>query len=162
MECGAGLGLLLMLRWFWFRISAWAEIAATLTPFAVYGLLKFGLSEQYPVLKSSISENPTSFFITVGVTSLVWIVVSLVGPKNNAEHLKQFKARIYPEGYESFKGRIPFLFMAWFGGIVAVYSFLFATGKFIFKEYSIAFILLACMTAGFFCFRYAAKKAKLF
>ena len=29
MECGAGLGLLLMMRWFWFRINAWAEIAAT-------------------------------------------------------------------------------------------------------------------------------------
>jgi Na+/proline symporter len=41
-ECGAGLGLILILRWFWWRINAIAEIAATVTPFVVYAVLYFG------------------------------------------------------------------------------------------------------------------------
>ncbi|MBR9974411.1 MAG: Na+:solute symporter, partial [Bacteroidetes bacterium] len=36
-ECGAGLGLVLLLRWYWWRVNAWSEIAATLTPALVYG-----------------------------------------------------------------------------------------------------------------------------
>ena len=32
-ECGAGLGAVLILRWYWWRINAWSEIAATIAPF---------------------------------------------------------------------------------------------------------------------------------
>ncbi|MFA5403669.1 MAG: sodium:solute symporter family protein, partial [Ignavibacteria bacterium] len=38
-ECGAGLGLVLILRWFWWRVNAISEIVATVTPFIVYGVL---------------------------------------------------------------------------------------------------------------------------
>ncbi|MBM3791681.1 MAG: Na+:solute symporter, partial [Acidobacteria bacterium] len=31
-ECGAGLGLVLILRWFWWRVNAWSEIAAMVAP----------------------------------------------------------------------------------------------------------------------------------
>lgn len=162
MECGAGLGLLLMARWFWFKINAWAEIAATVTPFIVYGILKFGLAEQYPVLKESISTNPTSFFITVGVTTLVWVAISLMNKRDDAVHLKQFKAKIYPDGFDDFKKRMPFLFISWFGGILIVYSFLFLVGKIIFKEWNMAALFLGTFTLGVFLFYTFAKKAKLF
>lgn len=33
MQAGAGLGLVLILRWYWWRINAWSEIAATVAPF---------------------------------------------------------------------------------------------------------------------------------
>ena len=161
MECGAGLGLLLMLRWFWFKINAWAEIAATVTPFIVYALLKFVLAEHYPVLKSSISENPTSFFITVGVTTLVWIIVSLTTKSVDEEHLTAFKSQIYPTGFENFQQKIPWLLAAWLGGITAVYSFLFLTGKLIFAEYISAAYLALSLIFGIIVFIYAAKKAKL-
>ncbi len=35
-ECGAGLGLVLILRWYWWRINAWSEITATIAPFIGY------------------------------------------------------------------------------------------------------------------------------
>ena len=37
MECGAGLGLVLILRWYWWRINAWTEISATIAPVFFYG-----------------------------------------------------------------------------------------------------------------------------
>ena len=35
MECGAGVGLVLILRWFWWRVNAWSEISAMITPFVI-------------------------------------------------------------------------------------------------------------------------------
>ena len=162
METGAGLGLVLMLRWFWFKISAEAEITATVTPVVIYGILKFGLAPHYPIFGESISTNPTSFFITVGLTSLAWILVALVGPKANKEHIEQFKKRIYPSGFQLFKSKIPFLFSCWLGGIIMVYSFLFFTGKLIFQEYTEAGILFLAMLFGASLFNYSVKKAELF
>jgi SSS family solute:Na+ symporter len=162
MECGAGLGLVLILRWFWFRINAWAEIAATITPFVVYGLLKLHFSKTYPVLSESISTNPTSFFITVGTTTLVWIVVAFLTKATDSEKLTSFKERIYPRGFNRFLGKIPLLILAWIGGITAVYSFLFSVGKLILLEWDTAGLLFGLLLAGFFVFYFAARKAGLF
>lgn len=162
LECGAGLGLLLMLRWFWFRITAWAEIAATVTPFIVYAILKLVLAKDYPVLAKSISQDPTSFFITVGVTTIVWLIVVWSSKPMSKDHIERFKKLIYPEGFDNFKKKIPWLFLAWLGGIMAVYSFLFFTGKMIFQEYTEAGILFSSLLFGGILFTISAKKAKLF
>ncbi|MFY0643669.1 MAG: Na+:solute symporter [Bacteroidia bacterium] len=162
METGAGLGLVLMLRWFWFKINAEAEITATVTPVVIYGILKFGLAPIYPVFGESISSNPTSFFITVGLTTISWILVAIYGPKAESTHVERFKSKIYPSGFQLFKTKIPWLLSCWFAGIIMVYSFLFCTGKLIFKEYSEAGMLFSVMLLGALLFRLSAKKAKLY
>jgi Na+/proline symporter len=161
MECGAGLGLLLMARWFWFRINAWAEIAATITPFIVYGLLKFVFVHDYPVLGQSLSYNPTSFFITVGATTCCWIIVSLSTKPDSQAHIQNFKNKIYPQGFEQFKKTIPHLFLAWLGGILTVYSFLFMVGKIIFQEWTESGLLLISLILGIYLFYRSASKGKL-
>ncbi|MDG1046760.1 MAG: Na+:solute symporter [Bacteroidia bacterium] len=161
MECGAGLGLLLMARWFWFRVNAWAEIAATITPFIVYGLLKFVFVHDYPVLGESLSSNPTSFFITVGVTTCCWIIVSLLTKPDPQAHIQNFKNKIYPQGFEQFKKTIPHLFLAWLGGILTVYSFLFMVGKIIFQEWAESGLLLISLIFGVFLFYISAVNGGL-
>jgi len=75
-ECGAGLGLILILRWFWWRINAISEIVATVTPFIVYGILYFG--------KFDI-KFPETLFIIVPITTLAWIVTVLIkNPRKKA------------------------------------------------------------------------------
>jgi len=64
MECGAGLGLVLILRWYWWRINAWAEITATVAPFIAYAIAHYGLAWAFP----------NSFFFTVGFTTLAWLL----------------------------------------------------------------------------------------
>ena len=161
MECGAGLGLLLMARWFWFRINAWAEITATVIPFIVYGLLKFVFVHDYPVLGESLSSNPTSFFITVGVTTCCWVLVSLITKPDAQNHIQNFQYKIYPQGFEQFKKTIPHLFLAWLGGIVTVYSFLFMVGKIIFQEWADSGLLLVSLIIGIVLFYRSAGKGKL-
>jgi hypothetical protein len=161
MECGAGLGLLLMMRWFWFRINAWAEITATVTPFIVYGLLKFVFVHNYPVLGESLSSNPISFFITVGITTFCWVLVSLITKPDDQNHIQKFKDKIYPQGFDDFKKTIPYLFLAWLGGIITVYSFLFMVGKIIFREWSESCLLLVVLILGTYLFYRSAVKGKL-
>jgi len=60
-ESGAGLGLVLILRFYWWRINAWSEISATVTPFLVYA---------YTVSISSIYQY--NYFIALAFSSL-WI-----------------------------------------------------------------------------------------
>lgn len=162
MECGAGLGLLLMLRWFWFRINAWAEIMATITPFVVYAILKFVLAPHYPVLSLGIESNPTSFFITVGVTTLVWVVTAFVTRPTSNTQISTFVNRVYPDGFELFKTRLPYLFASWVGGILIVYSFLFMVGEILFLEWYGAILFASTLVLGIIIFIFSARKAGLF
>ena len=47
LEIGAGTGLLFLLRWFWWRINAFSEIAAMVVSFAVALWFEFGTSGEW-------------------------------------------------------------------------------------------------------------------
>src|SRR5262249_19975236 len=80
---GAGTGTVLLLRWFWWRINAWSEVSAMITAAIVSIFLQKGLRWD--------SDNPRDFayimLVTVGITSLVWIVVTLMTRPEPAEKL---------------------------------------------------------------------------
>ena len=40
--------MVLILRWLWWRINAWSEIAATIAPFISYAYSKFVLDLDFP------------------------------------------------------------------------------------------------------------------
>lgn len=136
MECGAGLGLVLILRWYWWRINAWSEISATIAPFFAFGFSKLiGW------------EFPESFFFTVGFTTVVWIVVTFLTAPEKTEVLQKFYERVRPDGNwkiftkgEKKANNLKPLFVCWISSIVLAYSFLFMTGKFLFMEWNEAII----------------------
>lgn len=153
MECGAGLGLVLILRWFWWRINAWAEITATITPFVVYGVLKLAFGNE------GYGAFPDSYFVTISITTVSWIVVALLTKPDDESKLISFYQRVRPGGAW---GDIPtkagglssgvrygYLFLAWIGAIVMTYSFLFAQGKLLFKEWNEGFLWAGIGAAGF-------------
>lgn len=119
MECGAGLGLVLILRWFWGRINAYVEITATVAPFVGFGLARSGW------ISDSLSAFPNSFFFTVAFTTVAWVLVLLVTKPSAA--WPAFKARIYSKGLTS----IRILLSRWILAVVAAYSLLFAMGSFL-------------------------------
>lgn len=119
MECGAGLGLVLILRWFWGRINAYVEITATVAPFIGFGLARSGW------ISDSLSAFPNSFFFTVAFTTVAWVLVLLVTKPSAA--WPAFKARIYSKGLTS----IRILLSRWILAVVAAYSLLFAMGSFL-------------------------------
>jgi Na+/proline symporter len=156
LECGAGLGLVLILRWYWQRINAWSELTATIVPFIVYAIVKFYYNLEFPV----------SFFLTVGITTICWLIVTFITPRTNNEVLKSFYFRVKPPGIWNFdlsirkekNKRIPKLLMSWFSGILFTYSTLFASGKLIFGEWLMGLIWGALAIVGFFILKFNLKR----
>lgn len=142
-ECGAGVGLVLILRWFWWRINAWSEIAAMIAPFLIF-----------PILKSTGILFPYSLYIIVPGTTFIWITVTFLTKPTSDEALISFYKKIHPGGimWKKISSKLPEvdsdsgffrLFINWLFGVILVYSFLFGTGKLIFGEYKASFIYLA-------------------
>lgn len=136
LECGAGLGLVLILRWYWWRINIWSEVTATLIPFLYYGISKLGFGWEFP----------DSFFFTVGMTTVSWLIMTFVTKPEHMNTLDNFVQRVKPMGwwnpvYVQSNVKKPsnkpmwFLLISWISAIVMAYSLLFASGKFIFGFY---------------------------
>ena len=134
LECGAGLGLVLILRWYWWRINAWSEIAASITPFILYGLGKYAFGLEFP----------NSYFLTVGGTTVIWLIVTFATAPTEKAHLAKFYNKVKPGGnWRPFstsssanRYSMKWLTIAWICSIIFTYSLLFATGKFLFLEWN--------------------------
>jgi Na+/proline symporter len=159
-ECGAGLGLILILRWFWWRINAISEIVATVTRFIVYGILYFG---KFDV------KFPETLFIIVPVTTIAWLVTVFITKPTEENKLLSFYKQVHPgsPGWRKISSQLPdvkpdsgyaFLFADWVLGIILVYMFLFGIGKIILGDYFIGFIYLILGTiSGILIFKNLEK-----
>lgn len=139
-ECGAGLGLVLILRWYWWRINAWSEISATIAPFVAFAFSRFVMDWEFP----------DSYFFTVAFTTVVWLVVTFATQAESRATLEKFYRQVRPDGNWSIitdrkqnnQNNLRHLAVCWLSSIAMTYSVLFATGKFIFGEWIEAFIFL--------------------
>jgi len=135
LECGAGVGLVLILRWFWWRINAWSEISAMISPFILY-----------PVTMLAGLEFPGTIFVIVPATTLIWLAVTFLTTPTDEAVLISFYKRTYPGGilWKRISSKLPgikeekiFLKMLtnWISGVILIFSILFGTGKLIFSDY---------------------------
>ncbi len=90
----AGIGPVFLLRWFWWRVNPWSEIAAMVaSPPAL--LL-------WPVLAArfgwSQGRLPELAFMVLG-TALIWLPVTLLTPPVERGKLQAFHARVRPPGW---------------------------------------------------------------
>jgi Na+/proline symporter len=88
---GTGTGALLILRWFWWRINAWAEIAALIAS-VVVAVLSYAL----PVFRSleyGVRETAVALIVTA-----IWLAVMALTPPERAETLDRFYERARPGG----------------------------------------------------------------
>lgn len=128
---GAGLGLVLILRWYWWRINAWSEISATVAPFVGMAIGKWILEPRFG--DAFIIANG-SFYFTVALTTITWLLVTYWTKPEPAAHLKAFYQRIRPEGIWRVDGQVIRRFsywrlMAWITAVVLTYSALFGMGS---------------------------------
>lgn len=152
LQIGAGTGLIYILRWFWWRINAFSEITAMIVSFliAVYFEIIHPLT--------SLPEVGTAFKlgVGVGVTSIFWIAVTFLTKPVDYKTLIGFYNLVFPGGpgwkkvlrvaasrnikIEKYKKGwdVPVGILCMILGCVAIYSALFATGNWIYGEYSIA------------------------
>ncbi len=149
-EAGAGLGLVLILRWFWWRINAWSEISAMIAPFFAYGYIKFFTKIEFP----------ESLFFIVAFTTIVWLIFTFLTRPVEREYLVNFYRRVHPGGigWKRISSLVPDvkgdsgyigLFISWISGIILVYSTLFGIGKIVLGEYLPGLIyILTAIGAG--------------
>ena len=161
---GAGTGLVLILRWYWWRINAWSEISAMITSFIVsFGVLgHLGPMFVPSVVKGGGPEaDAWVMIITVSITTVVWLVVTFATKPEPDAVLEAFYKRVRPGGpgwlHVSTKlgyGReeIPggrWAWANWLAGVIAVYATLFGIGKIVFGEWVPGAILVAIAAVAF-------------
>jgi SSS family solute:Na+ symporter len=170
LQTGAGLGLVLILRWYWWRINAWTEIAGTIAPFFGYAIVTYGLAEHVdPSWGAPIIENPKGFIFTIVFTISIWLLVTFLTKPTDEKVLKDFYERIKPAGnWKPFVENDPQnkslwkLFALWISAVVMAYSILFATGSLIFQNWTDLGIYLGVFFASLILVKTLANQVKVF
>ncbi len=174
----AGLGAVLILRWYWSRINIWSEISATVAPIIGYSLSKFMLAPLFAIeispneIQNNFIDNEGILLCTTLFTTLVWLLVTFLTKPESDETLKKFYQQVEPEGawntireklnIPKTKSQIPVLIVCWISATALTYSILFLIGKLIFQDYYYAFINLIIASISFLVLRYFMFRTKIF
>ncbi|MDE2995744.1 MAG: Na+:solute symporter [Bacteroidota bacterium] len=90
LQIGAGTGLIFILRWFWWRINAEAELTAMIVSFAIAILFTmtdgFGMAGWQQLLAGVV------------ITTICWVAAAFIFPATDEETLRSFYQRIRPGG----------------------------------------------------------------
>jgi Na+/proline symporter len=142
-QIGAGSGLLFILRWFWYRINPWSEITAMGVSFTMAVLFFINSSELLGFQNQLLGtlQSWEMICLNVLITSIAWLVITFITDKSDQKTLDNFQAAIY--GKESKFHNFQYKTLGFLLGVIGVYSLLFATGKILYGEIEIGFVLLA-------------------
>ncbi|WP_221030162.1 sodium:solute symporter family protein [Actomonas aquatica] len=94
LSIGAGTGLIFILRWFWWRINAATEIAGMIVSFLVAVFFEFG----YDYFGFTPLSGPVQLVTSVGVTTVLWLLVTFVTKPTDDATLQRFYQLIHPSG----------------------------------------------------------------
>ncbi len=144
LQIGAGTGLLFILRWFWSRINPYSEIAAMAISFIIAVFFFVNGKLENPIIEIA---GYWQLIIGVFVTTIGWILVTLLTQPTDKETINKFETLIF-EGEDKFKN-IGVKIVGFITGTIGVYSFLFATGNWIYGKTLLALglsiLTLICM-----------------
>lgn len=136
LSIGAGTGLLYLLRWYWWRVNAAAEIAAMAGSFLTAIGFEIAARMGAPVAAH------VSLLITVGVTTVIWVAAAFLGPRTDERVLEEFYRLVRPAGPGWARVRaavglgpspdsLPQAMLGWVCGTAFVYAALFGAGSFL-------------------------------
>ena len=166
MELSGGIGLVLLLRWYWWRVSAWSEIAALTASasMAVY-LQEFPNSPLVGALSSALTRAGfgvdawgVKILLIVAVTTVAWLAVTFLTPPDDRDKLLAFYRKVRPGGFwgpvAGLNGRAyglqAYPFLGWALALVTILSFLLGIGRLIFMDWAGGAASLAAGTAAAF------------
>lgn len=158
-NASAGMGAVLILRWYWWRINAWSEISAMIAPLVIYPVARYGFG----------IEPPITLYPTVLGTTIIWIVVTFITNPTEENKLIEFYKRTYPGGigWKRISEKLPGIksdsgfgrmIINWILGVVMVYSALFGIGRIIFADFIIGFVFVAIAAGSAFFIYLNLKK----
>ena len=136
LQIGAGTGLLFIIRWFWKRVNPYSEIAAMIISFIIAAFFFINKKLDIPLFEIA---GYWQLIIGVVVTTIGWVIVTLFTKPTDANTLASFEQLIF--GKKSKFHNIQYKIVGFLLGVIGTYSFLFATGYFIYSKTTIAIIL---------------------
>src|SRR5579872_1694824 len=160
LQIGAGTGLLYLLRWFWWRITAWCEIVAM--------VCSFGVSIVFLIMRRNgvVLGTHQELLLTVIITTVCWVITAFIGPQTEMSTLISFFRKVHPVGpgwrrvrlaagisdSEAAKlavaDNIPLSLLGWAAGVSVIWSGLFTVGNFLYGRTDYALGLLAALVVS--------------
>jgi len=155
LSVGAGTGLLYLLRWFWWRINAWSEVAAMAGSFLVafgFFLARHWWGYDAPAYQSLV--------ITVASTTVIWVAATFLTRPTARSTLVGFYRLVRPAGpgWASIRAEagitaspdsLPNALLGWVLGCVFVYAALFGAGSVLYGRTGPAVMwLIAFLASG--------------
>jgi Na+/proline symporter len=140
MSIGAGTGLLYLLRWYWWRINAWSEVAAMASSFVIS--LAFFIASR----NGSTIPAHQALLATVATTTVIWVTVTYLTRPTDPDKLVSFYRLVRPAGggWRPVRERagavgpadsLPQALLGWVLGCTAVYAALFGTGSVLYAKW---------------------------
>ena len=167
---GAGIGLVLILRWFWWRVNAWSEITALATSIVI--TISFEIIAYFQTINNNLEyslfgSTPSIFgmslqvhhklMIIVPIAIIAWVTVTFFTEPEPMTKLETFYKRVQPGGWwgpvtSSFDHTLQpvtkGIFILWLAGVMMIYGFTFGIGNLIFQNYSASVILFGFAGIG--------------
>lgn len=152
---GAGTGLIYILRWFWWRISAATEIVAMVASLVVAAILTF---------TDHSLESWEELILGAILTTIIWVAATYLTPHTDWDTLINFYKKIKPagNGWEKVRAKaaerneplsasrenLPLQLTGFVVGTLTVYAALFATGNWIYQSTGTAILLTVITVVG--------------
>jgi Na+/proline symporter len=152
LQIGAGTGSIFLLRWFWWRVNAYSEITGMTVSFLV-AIYFHSIHER---IFGFTFESHYELVLSVFITTLSWILVTLLTKPTENSRLLEFYKKIKPYGIgwnkflknnniavknKEFKESPMSDLLSMFLGIVLVYSGLFGIGYLLYGNITYSLIL---------------------
>ena len=168
---GAGIGLVLILRWFWWRINAWTEIAALTTSLLItvgFELIAYFQTQAAGLPYELFGPDPVLFGVTlqfhlklliiVPLSIISWLVVTFLTKPESDATLISFYQRVQPGGWWApIQGQIQQTLQPvskgfvgnWIAGVAMIWGSTFAIGNMLFGNWGSGITLMLLAVAGF-------------
>lgn len=165
----AGIAIVMLLRWYWWRVNPWAEISAMIASFILangpiwasildnIGVFSPETHEKINIVFSAEYDMLRATFILVAST-VIWVIVTLLTRPDDKEHLCKFYRRVRPGGWwGEIAKRCPDVeventakrkWLGWFIGLIFIYSSLLGIGYMIIDQSLLGLSLLAISAVG--------------
>jgi len=154
LQVGAGTGLLYLIRWFWWRVNAWAEVIAMISSFCI-SVLILVLNKNGIIISTHFA-----LIITVLFTTICWVLTAFIAPQTDRDTLIEFykKVRPFGPGWKQIRKEagivndnvvghenIPMSLLGWVTGSIAIWSSIFTIGNFLYGRLNYAMVSLAVL-----------------
>ena len=146
LQVGAGTGLLYLVRWFWWRVNAWCEVAAMISSFVVSVL--FLILEKEQIFNTG---SPQKLMITIAITTICWVLAAYLAPQTDRQTLIDFYTKVRPAGpgWEAIRREtgiskeeavrtgdsMPMALIGWVSGCMVIWSALFTVGNILYGRW---------------------------